>query len=143
MLVSIYLCWGWIFICDLNTSAGEHLECPPNVCVRPPCGGVYVCVFKAFGRANEIFMVAWWDWLLSKERADRVEQSTVRSEAARSLSLSLFLSLYKEMSGGRGHRQVRQSLSLLALSSRTPSTTEITVRKKELPNVPAAFALMF
>lgn len=42
VLVSIYLCWGWLFICDLNTSAGEHLYvlqmcvCE-RVCVCPPC----------------------------------------------------------------------------------------------------------
>lgn len=44
VLVSIYLCWGWFFICDLNTSAGELLYVL-QMCVCPPCCGVYVCVF--------------------------------------------------------------------------------------------------
>lgn len=52
VLVSIYLCLGRVFICDLNNSAGEHLD----VLQRCVCVSVYVR-FYARGRANKIFMV--------------------------------------------------------------------------------------
>ena len=41
---SIYLCWGWFLICDLNTSAGEHLNVL-QMCVYVLCVVEGMCVF--------------------------------------------------------------------------------------------------
>lgn len=45
VLVSIYLCWWCLLICDLNTSAGEHLYVL-EMCVCVLCVMVCECVFK-------------------------------------------------------------------------------------------------
>ena len=109
----LFICAGGrLQVCDLNTSAGEHL-CVLQICTYVlPCGAVYVCVFKLLAGWIKY---SWWHGGIGC-RAKSGLTGTSRAPCVLKRLAPPSLSLYKEMSRGRGYSA---TASLLALSSHT------------------------
>lgn len=121
LFLFIYV-WGEVWglgvgclICDLHTLAGKHLNVlQVCMCVCPPCGSAYAYVFFVF------FLVlagqmkySWWHGGIGSRAKSRLTGLSGARCLLKHLSLSrlsLSLSLYKEMSRGKGNIQVRQCL---------------------------------
>lgn len=104
-LASFYLCWERLFICDLNTSACDHLNA-----LQERLSSVrraHACFYSPLA---EEMKYSWWRGGIGC-RAKSVLTGPSRLRCIlRGLLLSLSFSLYKTMSGGRENRQVRQCL---------------------------------
>lgn len=102
-----------------------------RICMSSNCASVSPVWFRARGcfqaPAYEIFMVAWWDWPLGKERAVRVRRSEHCVFWSSSLALPQPPFVYSDERRKRQHARVTPPPPLPLASQ----TTKITTTKKK------------